>query len=71
MQRQITKFGTPLEDALKMDLTINALFYNLTTKEIEDYANRGLEDLLVKKLVVTLSCPHSTIKFEGIPSIYW
>ena len=57
---QTTKFGTPLEDALRRDLTINALFYNLTTKEIEDCTNRGLEDLLVKKLVVTPLDPHST-----------
>lgn len=55
-----TKFGTPLEDALRRDLTINALFYNLRTREVEDYTNRGLEDLLVKKLVETPLDPLAT-----------
>ncbi|WWD15947.1 hypothetical protein CI109_100371 [Kwoniella shandongensis] len=37
--------GTPLEDASRRDLTINALFYNVHTKEVEDYTQRGLSDL--------------------------
>ncbi|EPY34494.1 tRNA nucleotidyltransferase [Angomonas deanei] len=36
--------GTPLEDALRRDYTINALFFNLHTEMIEDYTT-GLEDL--------------------------
>ncbi|WBW73928.1 CTP 3'-tRNA nucleotidyltransferase Cca1 [Schizosaccharomyces osmophilus] len=38
-------FGTPLEDALRRDATINALFYNLRTKQVEDYTENGLSDL--------------------------
>ncbi|KAL8279244.1 hypothetical protein RQP46_008281 [Phenoliferia psychrophenolica] len=38
-------FGTPLEDANRRDLTINALFYNLHTQEVEDHTGRGLQDL--------------------------
>lgn len=38
-------FGTPLEDAERRDLTINALFYNLRTRSIEDQTGKGLEDL--------------------------
>ncbi|GAA5976674.1 hypothetical protein JCM5350_006717 [Sporobolomyces pararoseus] len=38
-------FGTPLEDAERRDLTINALFYNLRTREIEDQTGKGLSDL--------------------------
>ena len=38
------EIGTPEEDAARRDLTINALFYNIHTKEIEDYVN-GLKDL--------------------------
>ncbi|KAJ3190086.1 CCA tRNA nucleotidyltransferase, mitochondrial [Gaertneriomyces sp. JEL0708] len=38
-------FGTPLEDALRRDITINALFYNLHTKEVEDFTGKGLDDL--------------------------
>ncbi|KAI8818714.1 uncharacterized protein EV422DRAFT_601471 [Fimicolochytrium jonesii] len=39
------EFGTPLEDALRRDITINALFYNLRTREIEDFTGNGLDDL--------------------------
>lgn len=39
------KPGTPREDALRRDLTINSLFYNIFTKEIEDYTRRGLRDI--------------------------
>lgn len=38
-------FGTPLEDAERRDLTINALFYNLRTRSIEDQTGKGLADL--------------------------
>ncbi|GAA5952700.1 hypothetical protein JCM21900_000407 [Sporobolomyces salmonicolor] len=38
-------FGTPLEDAERRDLTINALFYNLRTVSIEDQTGKGLSDL--------------------------
>eukprot|EP00727_Mastigamoeba_balamuthi_P011784 m51a1_g7228 hypothetical protein (507) ;mRNA; r:24833-27447 len=37
--------GTPLEDAQRRDLTINALFYNLHTREVEDLTGRGVSDL--------------------------
>jgi len=39
--------GTPEEDAYRRDLTINSLFYNLNTKEIEDWTKMGLIDLKV------------------------
>lgn len=38
-------FGTPLEDACRRDLTINALFYNLHSQQIEDQTGLGLQDL--------------------------
>lgn len=41
---QVT-FGTPLEDALRRDLTINSLFYNVHTRSIEDHTSKGLDDL--------------------------
>jgi poly(A) polymerase len=37
-------FGTPEQDALRRDFTINALFYNIADFSIIDYAG-GLEDL--------------------------
>jgi tRNA nucleotidyltransferase/poly(A) polymerase len=36
--------GTPEEDASRRDLTINSMFYNINTGEVEDYMG-GLEDL--------------------------
>ncbi len=38
------EFGTAVEDALRRDATINALFYNLHTDEVEDFTG-GLKDL--------------------------
>ena len=35
-----TGFGTPLEDALRRDITINALFYNLHTQQVEDLTHK-------------------------------
>ncbi len=37
--------GTPLEDALRRDLTINALFYNINQDMVEDFTGTGLDDL--------------------------
>ncbi|KAI5962068.1 CCA1 [Candida pseudojiufengensis] len=39
------EFGTPLQDALRRDATLNALFYNLNEQEIEDFTGKGMEDL--------------------------
>nr|CCC92912.1 putative tRNA nucleotidyltransferase [Trypanosoma congolense IL3000] len=44
--------ATAMEDAMRRDYTINALFYNLHTKEVEDYVT-GLEDLAHR----VLRCP--------------
>src|SRR5690606_4136775 len=40
-----TEIGSPQEDAMRRDATVNALFYNLNTSEIEDFTGKGLEDL--------------------------
>ena len=42
-------FGTPEEDAMRRDLTINSLFYNIHSKEVEDYSKRGVQDLKAGK----------------------
>jgi len=39
------KPATAKEDAQRRDLTINALFYNLKTKQVEDFTGKGLADL--------------------------
>ncbi|OMJ82576.1 hypothetical protein SteCoe_16685 [Stentor coeruleus] len=53
------KIGTPLEDALRRDLTINSMFYNINTKEIEDFTGFGLYDLQ-QKIARTPLEPNST-----------
>lgn len=38
-------FGSPLEDAERRDLTINALFYNINEGIVEDFTQKGISDL--------------------------
>ncbi|KAJ8655637.1 hypothetical protein O0I10_008726 [Lichtheimia ornata] len=38
-------FGTPTEDAYRRDTTINSLFYNINTCQVEDFTGTGLSDL--------------------------
>jgi tRNA nucleotidyltransferase (CCA-adding enzyme) len=52
--------GTPEQDALRRDLTINALFYNLFTEEVEDFTGRGLEDIR-KRVLATPADPLETL----------
>ncbi|XP_009600897.2 tRNA nucleotidyltransferase cca2 isoform X2 [Nicotiana tabacum] len=48
------KFGTAKEDADRRDLTINSLFYNINTKSVEDFTERGIADLKSGKIVTPL-----------------
>lgn len=41
----IVACGTPAQDAMRRDATLNALFYNIQQEQIEDYTGRGLKDL--------------------------
>ena len=41
----VVQFGTPEQDALRRDATLNALFYNVQHDEVEDLTQRGLVDL--------------------------
>ena len=40
-----TAYGTIQEDAARRDLTINALYYNISTEEVFDFNKKGLDDL--------------------------
>ncbi len=42
-------YGTPREDAFRRDITINALFYDVSTASVLDYVG-GLKDLAKKKI---------------------
>jgi len=47
--------GTPEEDAFRRDITINSLFYNLLTDEVEDFTGRGIEDIKNKVIDTPLN----------------
>ena len=47
--------GTPEEDSLRRDFTINALFYNLHSEKIEDFTGLGVGDLASKLLRTPLA----------------
>ena len=61
----IMEFGSPEEDASRRDSTVNALFFNLQTSEIEDYTGRGLQDMELKLLKTPLS-PYQTFKDDPL-----
>lgn len=39
------EIGTPEEDAYRRDLTINSLFYNINEQKVEDFTQKGIDDL--------------------------
>mmetsp|Transcript_28286 Transcript_28286/g.91200 ORF Transcript_28286/g.91200 Transcript_28286/m.91200 type:complete len:518 (+) Transcript_28286:590-2143(+) len=39
------EFGTPMEDAMRRDFTVNALMFNVHDRTIEDHTNKGWDDL--------------------------
>lgn len=54
----LMRIGTAEEDAYRRDLTINSLFYNINTGQVEDFTGRGLDDL--KKGVISTPLPALT-----------
>lgn len=59
------EFGSPEEDALRRDSTVNALFYNLMTSEVEDFTGQGLQDMKLKIIRTPLS-PSQTFKDDPL-----
>jgi len=59
------EIGTMLEDAVRRDFTINALYYNLTTHEIEDPTGQGLEDAR-QRLLRFIGSPMMRIKEDSL-----
>jgi tRNA nucleotidyltransferase/poly(A) polymerase len=53
------EFGTPEEDALRRDATVNAMFYNMNTQQVEDLTGKGYEDMQ-KKILRTPLEPYQT-----------
>jgi tRNA nucleotidyltransferase/poly(A) polymerase len=59
------EFGTPEEDAMRRDATVNAMFYNLNTSEIEDFTGRGFQDMELKIIRTPLE-PYQTFKDDPL-----
>jgi len=59
------EFGTPEEDALRRDATINAMFYNLNTQELEDFTKQGCKDMDAHLIRTPLE-PHQTFKDDPL-----
>lgn len=53
-------FGSANDDAHRRDFTINALFYNLQTDQVEDLTGKGLDDLLGSNGVIRTPLPALT-----------
>lgn len=65
---QPTEIGSPQEDAMRRDATVNALFYNLNTNEVEDFTGKGLEDL-EKGILRTPLEPRETFEDDPLRAV--
>lgn len=54
------ELGSPQEDAMRRDLTINALFYNINTGVVEDWTGHGVNDIQ-RRIVRTPLPPRTTL----------
>lgn len=57
--------STPHDDAFRRDLTINSLFFNIETEEIEDFTKKGLIDIKNRLLRTPLN-PCLTFKDDPL-----
>lgn len=58
----------PLEDAQRRDFTVNALFFNLRTRRVEDHLGRGLADLRARRLRTPLP-PDETFRDDPLRAL--
>nr|PVC50626.1 tRNA nucleotidyltransferase [Theileria orientalis] len=64
----VMRIGTPYEDCMRRDFTVNALFYNITKNYIEDFTTKGIEDLN-QSLIRTCSEPFETFMDDPLRTI--
>ncbi|KAF2496720.1 tRNA nucleotidyltransferase [Lophium mytilinum] len=62
------EFGTPEEDAMRRDATINSMFYNINTSSIEDLTGRGWEDMQAKIIRTPLE-PYQTFMDDPLRTL--
>ncbi|AET40304.1 tRNA adenylyltransferase Ecym_5566 [Eremothecium cymbalariae DBVPG len=61
----VVEFGTPLQDAMRRDATLNALFYNIIEEKVEDFTGSGLKDLS-EGVLRTPILPQQTFKDDPL-----
>jgi tRNA nucleotidyltransferase (CCA-adding enzyme) len=59
------EFGTAEEDAMRRDATVNAMFYNLHTCQVEDLTQKGFSDMAAKIIRTPLE-PTQTFKDDPL-----
>jgi tRNA nucleotidyltransferase (CCA-adding enzyme) len=59
------EFGTAQEDAMRRDATVNAMFYNLHTCQVEDFTQQGFDDMAAKIIRTPLE-PIQTFKDDPL-----
>ncbi|KAL6710275.1 CCA tRNA nucleotidyltransferase, mitochondrial [Coniothyrium glycines] len=59
------EFGTAEEDAMRRDATVNAMFYNLHTCQVEDFTGHGHDDMAAKIIRTPLE-PYQTFKDDPL-----
>ena len=59
------EFGTAEEDALRRDATVNAMFYNLSSSQVEDFTAHGFDDL-IEQIIRTPLDPYQTFKDDPL-----
>ena len=57
--------GSPLQDARRRDFTVNTLFFNIQSEEVEDFTLKGLADLHNRRLVTPLD-PYLTLSDDPL-----
>jgi poly(A) polymerase len=61
------EFGTPQQDALRRDLTINGLFYDIATFSVIDYVG-GVEDITQRR-IRTIAEPNASFREDPVRMI--
>ena len=59
------EFGTAEEDAMRRDATVNAMFYNIHTCQVEDFTGQGHKDM-ASKIIRTPLEPYQTFKDDPL-----
>ena len=56
-----TGIASVVQDAWRRDLTINSLFYNVNTNQVEDWTEQGLHDLEFRTIATPMAQPLATL----------